>query len=936
MRVRSATFTRVDLGSGHIRAAWGEISERQVVHLTVVDETGEAAVGEAAPIAGYTGESLEQTCASLDQLIRADGPLFAMPMEGPDDISGLLESVPLTASAAHALDQALLTLLARRTKRSMASLLSPSPRSAVASHALVHDLAGARQAVGRGVTALKLKLGLRPWDQERAWLETLRHELGPDIGIRVDLNCAWTLEEATDAWPELHALDVELVEDPLDVQDVAGYGALREMRGPRVAIDQGCRNAEELQRWITARAVDIVVLKPMVIGGLQRARDMAMTAAQAGLGVMVTTCLESELGRQGALAVARAVPAGSLEVCGLDPIASVWPGGEVLRGPLPNPVASSAISEPNRIALVMASTSRSWRELAEAASKVASALANQGVEPGHVVAIEGRPSVRWVEAFFGITWLGAIAAPIASASDPQTLSDVSVDYVLSDGPEAVARGPWRSMSLQADWSDQPRHPEHDWQLERPLVRLLTSGTAGRANVVTLSTAQIVFGALGSTIRLGHDGKDRWLCCLPLHHIGGLSILCRAALSQTSVELHEGFESRRVERALSSGSIQLVSLVPEMLRRLLSETPRPSWPGVRAALIGGAACDGELNERAMDAGVPVALTWGMTETAAQVATTRPSASSALGLPPLPFARVSVDEMGQLRVSGPQAGGTPLVSGDGGRVQDGAVVVTGRVDGVINSGALRVDPEVTRRALLSHPAVEEAHVVARPSERWGHRPVAALVPADQPVATEVLRDALSGLLERPQMPDAWVWVSELPRGPMGKISGARILEMIEETQAGEPLTHLVGNRHGLEPLHVDEGMDLSNSRSRDAILGSNDLEGEGQAASSHGLNLHGDAQTLAQTHGPLEVGVGVNQGHAPAEIIEDRRPRRIDGQEQLLEGHMSVLEDSTIEGNASAIDLMEANADLVGESHKADSARQSETPGVADASSLEGTR
>jgi hypothetical protein len=54
------------------------------------------------------------------------------------------------------------------------------------------------------------------------------------------------------------------------------------------------------------------------------------------------------------------------------------------------------------------------------------------------------------------------------------------------------------------------------------------------------------------------------------------------------------------------------------------------------------------------------------------------------------------------------------------------------------------------------------------------------------------------------------------------------------------------------------------------------------------------------------------------------------------HMSVLEDSTIEGNASAIDLMEANADLVGESHRADSARQSETPGVPDASSLEGTR
>ncbi len=936
MRVRSASFACVTLGAGHLRAAWGTLTERQVIHLTVVDETGETAVGEAAPIAGYTGDSIEQTCASLEESLAIDGPLLGASVERPEDIERLLDTLGLTASAAHALDQALLTLLARRAKRSIASLLSPTPRAAVASHALVHDLAGAREAVARGVTALKLKLGLRPWHEERTWLERLRHEIGSDVAIRVDLNGAWSLETATAAWPDLHDLDVELVEDPLDVRDVAGYGALREMKGPRVAVDRGCRNAEELQGWITAQAVDIVVLKPMVIGGLQRSRDLAMTAAQAGLGVMVTTCLESELGRQGALAVARAVPAGALEVCGLDPIASVWPSVELLRGPLPNPVASSAIAEPDRTALVTAAASRSWRELAKAASKMAAGLCEQGIKPGEVVAIEGHPSARWVEAFFGITWLGAIAAPVPSASNPETLSALGVSGVLSDAPETVARGPWRSLSLETEWSDQPRHRERDWQLERPLVRLLTSGTTGRPQVVTLSTAQVLFGALGSTIRLGHHGEDRWLCCLPLHHIGGLSILCRAAISQTSVELHEGFDARRTGRALSSGSIQLVSLVPEMLRRLLEETPDTSWSGVRAALIGGAACDPDLSRRAMEAGVPIALTWGMTETAAQVATTSPSARPSPGLPPLPFTRVSVDETGQLRVSGPQAGGLPLASGDGGEVHEGSVLVTGRVDGVINSGALRIDPEVTRRALLSHPGVEAAHVVARPSERWGHRPVAALVAVQSPVPEDALGEHLCGLLERPQMPDAWVWVSELPRGPMGKVSGARILDMIEETKPGEPLTHLLRDRDGLEPLHVHEDMHLSGGRANDAILGADHLEGEGQAAGSDRLDLYRDAQALTQTHGSLEVGVGVHQRHAPAQIIEDRSPRRIDGQEQLLEGHMNILKDPAIEGNASAIDLMEANADLVGESHLADSARQSETHGVDDASSLEGTR
>lgn len=936
MRVRSASFRLIHLGAGQIHAAWGTMDRRQVVHLTVIDELGEAATGEAAPIAGYTGESVHETCVALEEVTEATSPLFQTPIEGPDDVQRLLTTLSLTPSAAHALDQALLTLLARRARRSIASLLSPSVRAAVASHALVHDLATARKAVSRGVTALKVKLGLRPWEEERRRLEILREEMGPDIAIRVDLNGSWTLEEALSAWPELRRLDVELVEDPLPVDQVANYRTLRDLKGPRVAIDQGFRNLRELQSWIGARAVDVVVLKPMVIGGLQSAHRLAVIAAQAGLGVMVTTCLESELGRQGALAVARAVPAGALEVCGLDSIASVWPGGERLRGPIPNPVASAAIAEPNRTALVTPSTSRSWGELADRSAQMAGALVDQGVAPGDVVAIEGRPSARWVETFFGITWLGAIAAPVQSAANAQDLRDLGISCVVSDAPESVASGPWRSMALQRDRGERPGHPERDWSLDQPLVRLLTSGTTGRPDRVTLSTGQVLFGALGSTIRLGHDGEDRWLCCLPLHHIGGLSILCRAALTQTSVELHDAFDPRGVDRALSSGSIQLVSLVPEMLRRLLEETTEPRWHGVRAALIGGAACDPELRRRAEEAGLPTALTWGMTETAAQVATTRPSATAERGLPPLPFSRVSVDEIGQLRVSGPQADGRSLQSGDSGAVRDGLVRVTGRIDGVINSGALRLDPERIRLAFLSHPAVQAAHVVSRASERWGQRPVVALVPTGEPVADQELREPLSGLLEGPQMPDAWVWVSELPRGPMNKVSGGRILKMIEEAEASEPLTHLVRNGNGLESLHVNEDVDLSNGRSPDAVLAPDHLEGEGQASSPHGLDLDGDTQALAQAHRALEVGIRVDQGHSPAQVIEDRGPGRIDGQEQLLEGHVSVLKDTTIEGNASAIDLMEANADLVGESHRADSARQSETPGVDDASSLEGTR
>ena len=162
------------------------------------------------------------------------------------------------------------------------------------------------------------------------------------------------------------------------------------------------------------------------------------------------------------------------------------------------------------------------------------------------------------------------------------------------------------------------------------------------------------------------------------------------------------------------------------------------------------------------------------------------------------------------------------------------------------------------------------------------------------------------------------------------------MIEQSEAGETLTHDIGDGNRLETLHVDEHMNLAGGGASDPVLRADQLEGKRQAPSADGLHLHADAQTFTQAHGSLEVGVGVDQGHTPAKIVEDRRPGRIDGQEELLKGHVSVLKDPTVKGNASPIDLMEPNADLVGESHKVDSARQSETQGVDDASSLEGTR
>ena len=304
--------------------------------------------------------------------------------------------------------------------------------------------------------------------------------------------------------------------------------------------------------------------------------------------------------------------------------------------------------------------------------------------------------------------------------------------------------------------------------------------------------------------------------------------------------------------------------------------------------------------------------------------------------MPFARVLRESDGQLRVAGPQAGGRALLSGDAGRLVEDHVLIEGRVDGVITSGALRIDPETIRQALLRQESVKEAHVMARPCPTWGARPVAALVPSSRPESDRELRARLALELERPEIPDAWVWVHELPRGPMGKVSGARVLELLEEAEPGETPTHLVGNRDRLEALHVHEDVNLASARTDNPVLRAGEREGKSEASSSHGLDLHGDAQALVEAHRPLEVSVGVDERHPPTQVVKDRRPGGIDREQQLLEGDVGVLKDPSVERDPSPINLMETNGDLVGESHMTSSANQSETPGVLDAMSLEGTR
>lgn len=449
---------------------------------------------------------------------------------------------------------------------------------------------------------------------------------------------------------------------------------------------------------------------------------------------------------------------------------------------VPHPLASAALADPERAALCWRGQRWSAAALLELVRRRAEALQAAGLRPGQRVARLARPGLDFVVDLHALGWLGASLAPLSVEAPVESLADalqaVSPRWWLDTGDAALQEAARRAQvaPLLPQGQAEPA-PERFWPLAEERLVVTTSGTTGAPRPVPLYTSQLVMSAFGSLVRLGHQHEDRWLCCLPLNHVGGLSVLLRSAFYGITAVLHDGFNPQEVARAMEEGEVTVVSLVPQMLRRVLDVRAEAAFPAsLRVVLLGGGAAPEALLTRCQRLQIPVATTWGMTEAASQISTMRPGAwpqpldSGA----PLPMARVRRHESGALEVRGPLVGGA-LLTGDQGEVTaTGRVRIHGRGDDVIISGGENIDPHQVERALEGHLAVAQAAVVGRPDLRWGHRPVAALVPAEgapRP-SLEELRQWCRACLPAWMAPDEIRWVEALPRTQLGKLSRASV--------------------------------------------------------------------------------------------------------------------------------------------------------------------
>ncbi len=478
---------------------------------------------------------------------------------------------------------------------------------------------------------------------------------------------------------------------------------------------------------------------------------------------------------------------------------------------LPSWLAHRAATVPDRLALLVEGERWSYAELAARVERLAGQLAALGIGPGARVATLLQNSAAAALLSHAVGRAGAVLVPLntrlAAAALVWQLGDVQPVVLIVHEATAPLTAELRSALPALRIVDvaelhrlppSPVPPSQSADPATPHTIIYTSGTTGHPKGATLTVGNHWWSAIGSALNLGVHDSDRWLACLPLFHVGGLSILLRSVIYGTAAEVQPGFDASAVNRAIDDGAT-LVSVVATMLARMLEERGgRPYPSSLLAVLLGGGPAPVPLLTACAERGLPVVQSYGMTETASQAATLAPgdalrklgSAGKALygneirigtfeaALPP--------GAEGEILIRGPivTAGyhGRPaetaaalrggwLRSGDIGRLDDeGYLYVLDRRDDLIVSGGENVYPAEVEQVLLAHPGVAEAGVIGIPDAEWGQR-VAAVVRLREgapSVSTDDLRAHCRAALGGFRAPsEIRVTADPLPRTAGGKL-------------------------------------------------------------------------------------------------------------------------------------------------------------------------
>jgi len=282
--------------------------------------------------------------------------------------------------------------------------------------------------------------------------------------------------------------------------------------------------------------------------------------------------------------------------------------------------------------------------------------------------------------------------------------------------------------------------------------IATSGSSGPPKAAVLTHAAVEASARATSERLQVTDNDHWLACLPLAHVGGLSVITRSLITGTTLTVIDGFDADVV----SASEATLVSLVTTALQRI-----DPSL--FRAIVLGGARPPADRPPHCI-------ATYGLTETGSGVV---------YNGKPLNSVEIEIRD-GEVHVRGPMLlrcyrdGSSPLTSdgwlptGDLGFLRDdGSLHVEGRRGDVINTGGEKVWPDDVERQLIQHPDIHDVAVTGLPDNEWGQIVAAFVVSARPNLSLDEIRAHCRAQLPGYALPKQLELVEAIPRTALGKV-------------------------------------------------------------------------------------------------------------------------------------------------------------------------
>lgn len=486
---------------------------------------------------------------------------------------------------------------------------------------------------------------------------------------------------------------------------------------------------------------------------------------------------------------------------------------------MPDWLRQRAKLSPDRPALTTGHETWTFGDLEDRAARTAGWLRSEGFDRGSRIGVLMRNSLAFVVLMHAVSRVGGILVPFNTRLTVEELKwqagHARVDWVVADqdllriAEDGAKAAQMCRVVASTALGEGPALQGDLFNLADIHSILFTSGTTGRSKGAMLTYGNHWWSAAGSALNLGLREDDCWLGIMPLFHVGGLSMLLKSVIYGHPIVLHPGFEPAAVNAAIDAQGVTLVSMVSTMLQRVLDvRGDRPMPAHLRGVLLGGGPAPLALLERCARIALPVIQTYGLTETASQVATLAPfDALRKLGSAGKPLfpTELKVDSAtSEIYVRGPSVTAGYLDdpaaterakvdgwfrTGDLGYFDaEGYLYILDRRDDLIVSGGENVYPAEIESALLGHPDVVDAGVTAVPHAKWGQVPVAYVVRRGA-VSSAVLRDYLAQRLARYKLPVSIRFVESLPRNAGGKLLRRSLL--------------------GLRHVDTDAEMDIINS-------------------------------------------------------------------------------------------------------------------------------